>query len=980
MYNSHSIANYVKANDDKAKDCLDTQRDLQDSLNELNSQKFENLQSEYDSLIESLEKQRDLLEGQITVLTSASTYNQLRNQQNNIIENLKAERNALSATLNSLSITRGSEEWTNLSSELTDIDQSLQDAYNKLQEISKLQFDNLKEYYELSIDLAEKQKDLAEGRINLLSSSSDYQNLANQQRSIIQMYEQELNQLDALRNSSVFNEMNYSDQMSTLSDLADLNKTLDEAYDTLREISKLQFDNVKEAFEFNTQKIEHYLQLLQDQTDLFETKGLFANEKYYNSMISYTQQKIDNLQKEKSQLQSILNNSSYQQGTSEWNDMFSALMDIDEELSSLNADMVEFNNNIRDLNWEIFEYLEESLSRITSETDYLVELLSKENLYDKDTGAFTKYADATVGLHAAAYDVYKQQAQDYYEEVQDLQKQLVNGAGKDVLEQYNNMVDAHQDAVKSALEEKQAILDLIEQGYNAQLDALQELIDKKKEALNQEKNLHDYQKNVKDKTENIASLEKQKASLLNDASEDAISKIQKIEVSLKDAREDLQETEYEQYLQDSQDMLDKLAEDYEDWMNARLDQSDALLAEIVGKVGEQGGEIKNTLTEVADRNGTMLSESMNTIFSAESPFTSSLMNGIRDTSNNTVGAVNNLNTNVNNGINNINGNVTNGFTDAGNKISGTTTAINNLINKVADITNAVAKNTNAGSNTGGGNGGASGNTTSSGGSYSSIPSTPNYTPSYTPTHTTSTSNSGSSSGSNSSSNSGSSNNNSSNSSSGSGIFEYLKDSYPKDRLDINNSIVDRLKYRDYNSTFSARSRYWQKLGFSGTYTGSSAQNTKMLNWMKNHGYRKGTDYVPKNGYYPTQEEGLEVIEHNGALLTPLSKGDKVFNSEATQRLFDIANNEEFQKNVKLFTPSIDLTSGLKSVQSINTNNGGNRTITFGDTNVSIAQASDIEDIVDGLTKSKRFEDMICYVVNEKAMGRSTIGKNRFVRH
>lgn len=413
-------------------------------------------------------------------------------------------------------------------------------------------------------------------------------------------------------------------------------------------------------------------------------------------------------------------------------------------------------------------------------------------------------------------------------------------------------------------------------------------------------------------------------------------------------------------------------------MNARLDQSDALLAEIVGKVGEQGGEIKNTLTEVADRNGTMLSESMNTIFSAESPFTSSLMNGIRDTSNNTVGAVNNLNTNVNNGINNINGNVTNGFTDVGNKISGTTTAINNLINKVADITNAVAKNTNAGSNAGGGNGGASGNTTSSSGSYSSTPSTPNYTPTYTPTHTTS--NSGSSSGSNSSSNSGSSNNNSSNSSSGSGIFEYLKDSYPKDRLDINNSIVDRLKYRDYNSTFSARSRYWQKLGFSGTYTGSSAQNTKMLNWMKNHGYRKGTDYVPKNGYYPTQEEGLEVIEHNGALLTPLSKGDKVFNSEATQRLFDIANNEEFQKNVKLFTPSIDLTSGLKSVQSINTNNGGNRTITFGDTNVSIAQASNIEDIVDGLTKSKRFEDMICYVINEKAMGRSTVGKNKFVRH
>ena len=834
---------------DKAKDCLDTQRDLQDSLNELNSQKFENLQSEYDSIVDSLEKQKDLLEGQITLLSSASTYSQLRNQQKAVISNLQKERAVLSSTLQSLSITRNSEEWNNLSSKITDIDQSIQEANN-----------------------------------------------------------------------------------------------------ALKEIDKLQFDNVKEVFEFNTDKFEHALQLLQDQTDLLETKGLFANEKYYNSMLSYTQQKIDNLQKEKSQLQSILNNSSYQQGTSEWNDMFQSLMDIDEELSSLTNDMVEFNNNIRDLNWDIFKYLEESLSRITSETEYLVELLSKEDLYDKDTGEFTKYATATVGLHAAAYDVYKQQAQDYYEEVQDLQKQLVNGAGKDVLEQYNDMVDAHQEAIKSALEEKQAILDLIEDGYNAQLDALQELIDKKKENMDLEKDLYDYQKSIKEKTENIASLEKQKSSILNDNSEDAMAKIQKIQVELKEAKKDLQETEYEKYLQDSQDMLDQLAEDYEEWMNNRLDNSDALLAEIVGKVGEQGGEIKNTLTEVADKNGTMLSESINTIFSTDSPFTSSLTNGIHDVSNNTVGAVNN-----------VNNTVSKGFT-------GTTTAINNLIDKVSGITNAIAKNTNAGSNIGGGNGGVSGNGGSGNGSGGSG-SNSGYTPSYTPTHTTNSSNSSTS---NSSANS---------SSNASGIFEPLADSYPKNKLDVNTSIVDRLKYNNFNSTFSARARYWKKLGFSGTYTGSAAQNTKMLSWMKSHGYRKGTDYVPKDGYYPTQEDGDEIIEYNGTLLTPLKKGSKVFNNKATKRLYELANNEEL---LEKFKQQIDSPASFNLMKhgynSCVQNNTDNNSITFGDTNVTISQANNIEDIVDGLTKSKRFEDMICYVINEKTMGRSTVGKNKFIRH
>lgn len=824
---------------EKAKDCLDTQQDLQDSLNELNSQKFENLQSQYDAMIESLEKQKELIEGQITLLSSSSDYNQLRNQQRAIISNLQAERNVLNSTLNSLNITRGSEEWNNLASQITDIDQSIQDAYNNL-----------------------------------------------------------------------------------------------------KDIDNLQFDNLKEAFDFNTEKLDHSLQLMQDQIDLLEMKGLFANEKYYNSMISYTQQKIDNLQKEKEQLQSILNSTAYQQGTSEWNDMFSSLMEIDEELSSLNNDLTEFNNTIRDLNWEVFEYLEESLNRITDETDYLVELLSKEDLFNKENGNLTEYGTASIGLHAAAYDVYKQQAQDYYEEVQALQKQLVDGAGKDVLEQYYEMVDAHQDAILAAQDEKEAILDLIEQGYNAQLDALTELIEKRKKALSAEKSLYDYQKSIKEQTKNIASLEKQQASLAGDDSEETMAKIQQIKLQLEEAKENLKETEYEQYLSDTETMLDQLAEDYETWMNERLDNSDALLSEIVGKVGEQGSQIMDTLTQVADKNGTMLSESIFTIFSTDSPFTSSLTNGLHDVSENTVGAVNNMNKNLSNAI------------------SGTTAAIDKLINHVANITNAIAKNTNAGSNTGSGGGGSSVGGGNSG-----------YTPSYTPP--TSNGSNGSNSGSNTSS--------SSNGNSGSsGIFEYQKDYYPKNRLNVEQSVVDRLKYRDYNSSFSARSRYWQRMGFSGAYTGSDSQNVKMLNWMKSHGYKKGTDYVPKSGYYATQENGLEMIEHDGVFLTPLSQGDKVFNAEATKRLYELANDPERMK--QLISPSLpNINLGLNEIPSVRNTHREN-SISFGDTNIAIAQANNIEDIVDGLTKSKRFEDMICYVINEKAMGRSTIGKNKFLRH
>lgn len=90
----------------------------------------------------------------------------------------------------------------------------------------------------------------------------------------------------------------------------------------------------------------------------------------------------------------------------------------------------------------------------------------------------------------------------------------------------------------------------------------------------------------------------------------------------------------------------------------------------------------------------------------------------------------------------------------------------------------------------------------------------------------------SSGSSSSSSNKGSS----SSSSSKGGFFVKKKFNGNKKSLNINNSIVDRLKYRDFDSSFSRRGIYYKAMGGSGKYTGSSKQNIFMLNWMKKNGY------------------------------------------------------------------------------------------------------------------------------------------------
>ena len=70
-------------------------------------------------------------------------------------------------------------------------------------------------------------------------------------------------------------------------------------------------------------------------------------------------------------------------------------------------------------------------------------------------------------------------------------------------------------------------------------------------------------------------------------------------------------------------------------------------------------------------------------------------------------------------------------------------------------------------------------------------------------------------------------------------FIHQADSYPKNRLDINNSVVDRLKYRDIKSDFNTRKSYFYAMGGTGNYRGSASQNRWMVEQMKAHGYSKG---------------------------------------------------------------------------------------------------------------------------------------------
>ena len=726
---------------------------------------------------------------------------------------------------------------------------------------------------------------------------------------------------------------NIADQISEYQDLYEkaisCSDTVAELEQSLNELSfNTKWENIKTELDAVVSVFDADIDLIQTKIDALEIRGLFANSSYYTEMSALTQRKLDTLNSEAAQLKSIMR--AMPQDNEGYDAMLSELMDINKEIAELENNCIEFNNNIRNLDWEIFEYLEESINRITDETEYLIGLLENEKLFDEG-GNFTEYADAALGLHSAAYETYKRQAQDYYSEVLELQKQLVDGAGQEVLEHYNEIVDAHREAVSAAESEKQAILDLIEDGYDAQLDALQSLIDKKKEQLNTEKNLYDYQKSIAEKTANVSSLEKQMLAYKDDDSEEAMSRIQQLKVELEEAKSDLAETEYEQYLQDTEDMLDRLSEDYENWINARLDDEDALLSEIVATVADKGDQINSTLNEIAAKNGTFISDSIRGIFDADQPF-ATVMNGIKDA------------------------------------VTGVGTAIADLKNSIAGTTGA-ERGTN----------------------------TADKSPSLTPTDgkkntTTAANGAGGNPASLADNSSGKTGTDTSGNGSWGSWFVKKNDAYSKNKLNKDTSIVDRLKYFNIDPEFSKRAAYYKAMGGSGSYISSASQNVWMLNQMKAHGYKNGS-YSAGGGWHWTQENGGEFIlrKSDGAMFTPLNRGDMVFSNESSKRLYEFAENPEaFMKKYNIDAPAISPALSQSALENRlpSLTNAAQRSasvpINIGGINITCNEVNNarelMEDVTNQLIKNNRFGNAMSTMINNQIMGKNPLEHLKYVKH
>lgn len=700
----------------------------------------------------------------------------------------------------------------------------------------------------------------------------------------------------------------------------------------LKGLAKSRFDNVASEFEKKISYFKDYSDQLQKEMDIITTKGWFSSTSINEGMKKVEQDNLDRLRQERNALMNALNSAvgsgKIEKYSEDWYDMQSSIDSVTSSILDAEKALIEYDNAIRQIKWDAFDRTRDDVENLISETEFLVELLKDKGITD-DNGNTTAEGKAAQALLVQKYQLYLNQAQKYKDEILKIDEELVNNPyDKELLDRKQDLIDKQQEAIKSSISEKDAIKDLVNDGYNDLLNALQKVIDKQKESLSAEKSLHDYQRTVAEQTATIAQLQKRLLALQGDNSESGQSQKQSISSELKDAQDQLEETEYEQYIEDQTKMLDDLATQAEEWINTRLDNLDGLIQQIIDDSNTHSGEIKDTITNTANEFGINLSDGMKSIWETNT--------------------------------NNINNNITSVFNDFGTKFDNTLTTLNNVVSgieskvqEMLSLANKEAAQRQAELEEQRRQQEAAESNSSSSGDYSE--------PDYDWDDI---------GGGDSDSSSG-----------GDGVdWIYSPDYFPKDQLNVNTSIVDRLKSLDYDSSFGARAMYFEQMGLGNDYTGSYDDNVAMLEWMKSRGiggYRKGTKSATKGLHiYGEDNPGSEVLVTKYGVLRQFDSGDTVFNKDQVEKLWNLSKG--------ITTPNMymdNLGAKLPDITPVSTN----KSVDIGGINVNVDKivTDNPEDFTRQLTNelagNSKIQKILGEINSNQLLGRNSLSTRRYMK-
>lgn len=365
-----------------------------------------------------------------------------------------------------------------------------------------------------------------------------------------------------------------------------------------------KFKNVQNYYSGWNDRYSNYTEQHQKKYEKSEAHGNYTNSKKYDTQINdlqkqrkYKQNEVTDLQK---QLNASVKSGIIKKGSEEWLEMTNQILEAQNAVSDFDTQIEQAKQDkITTVYEEMFDRAIEKANRLKDKISSINDLITEDMMIDKDTGNLTEMGALSITMNSQQLDTELNNLQTYVKKRQQIMDDFANGSSKSKYGEktYDELMSendsAMQESLKNANNYRQSIISIVINQAKAVQNAMFKEIDARKKALKKKKEYYDFDKTIKKKTDEIELIKQQIRGL--EGLTDAESKAQKarLEASLKDKQDDLDDTVrdhvYDITVNGLDDLETQLSEDFEKWSN-QLSSDLAKMSDAISNAISGAGE------------------------------------------------------------------------------------------------------------------------------------------------------------------------------------------------------------------------------------------------------------------------------------------------------------------------------------------------------------------------------------------------------
>ena len=400
-------------------------------------------------------------------------------------------------------------------------------------------------------------------------------------------------------NETLVNQINeYQEWYDKAQDVQD---TIIETQQEIKELNLSKLDNIINQFD---QMLDIREQIIDSQQELIDLNDQSGAGVYVDDYLSLIEKQVNlaNLNAQAfNELNAEMSKMDLQKGSEEWKEYNDQLQDYRSNMISAAQAVEDYKDTITELVYKELNDFKDEMDSINETISTMNNLIGDVNLID-DSGNLTNRGLAQVALYAQQLANAKQEAAEYDEAIQSLDEALRKGliTETEYTEMMQEYTSAQNSAVEATKEARDAILNLVKEGIQAEIDAKKELTDSTIEALQAEQDLHDYQNSISESQDNISRLERQIAALSNSTDRADIAQRLQLQQELAEAQEELYETQYDHEIEQRTDALNQEYENFEEMKQEEMDELDSNLDKQNAAIEDYLNQVKDNYADVYD--------------------------------------------------------------------------------------------------------------------------------------------------------------------------------------------------------------------------------------------------------------------------------------------------------------------------------------------------------------------------------------------